>query len=79
MGGSRHKGRHGSNDANFSTAILVNFLRGHETFFGFAGFHSQANTRPASRPPSDLPVPPTWGQGRGGTTWPASSILFSSF
>jgi hypothetical protein len=28
------------------------FFNPYETFFGFPGFHSQANTQPASHPPS---------------------------
>src|SRR5271168_1505337 len=42
----------------------MHFLRGSETFLGFGGFHRQANTRPASRPPSDLPVPLKGDNGR---------------
>jgi hypothetical protein len=32
--------------------ILVNFLKFAVTFFAFEEFHTQANTRPISRPPS---------------------------
>jgi hypothetical protein len=48
------------------------FFGERETFFGGMGLHRQANTRPASRPPSGWPDIPRKGNTRGGTTWPAS-------
>src|SRR5262245_45835640 len=51
---------------------------GRETFFGRAGLHSQANTRPAARPPSGQSDIPRKGNLGGGTTWPASPFYFQS-
>src|SRR5271170_7581274 len=56
--------RHGRCACKVSALILVNFCAALETFFILHGFHRQANTRPAGRPPSDLPVPLKGVNGR---------------
>src|SRR5579863_2402493 len=48
------------------------FFRERETFLEGMGLHTQANTRPAARPPSGQSDIPRKGNLGGGTTWPAS-------
>src|SRR3984885_1157578 len=52
------------------------FFGERETFFGGPVLHSQANTRPAARPPSGQSDIPRKGNLGGGTTWPASPFYF---
>ena len=52
------------------------FFGERETFFGGMGLHTQANTRPAARPPSGQSDIPRKGNLGGGTTWPASPFYF---
>src|ERR1700744_898918 len=54
------------------------FFGERETFFGGSGLHTQANTRPAARPPSGQSDIPRKGNLGGGTTWPASPIFFQT-
>src|ERR1700687_1937016 len=58
----------------FSTVILATFFLSSGTFFSLPGLYRQANTRPASYPPSDRPDAPQGENKGGGTTWPASLI-----
>ncbi len=57
--------------------ILLTFFWGTRNFFRRKGLHTQANTRPAARPPSGQSDIPRKGNLGGGTTWPASPFYFN--
>src|ERR1700684_2909302 len=61
-----------------SRRILLTFFWGTRNFFRGKGLHTQANTRPAARPPSGQSDIPRKGNLGGGTTWPASPIFFQT-
>jgi hypothetical protein len=56
--------------ALISTVILATFLGFSGTFFRIPGLYRQANTRPASRPPSDWPGSPRGERREAGRPGP---------
>src|ERR1700722_10741017 len=75
IGAQVRRARHrlGPASGNSGRGGFYSFFFGErETFFGGMGLHTQANTRPAARPPSGQSDIPRKGNLGGGTTWPAS-------
>ena len=60
----------------YTEKSVVFFLGLTVTFFGFAGFNKQANTRPVKPPSVRLAGFPERGIWGGGKTWPASLLFF---
>src|SRR3984957_20932354 len=81
IGAQVRRARHrlGPASGNSGRGGFYSFFFGErETFFGGMGLHTQANTRPAARPPSGQSDIPRKGNLGGGTTWPASPIFFQT-
>src|ERR1700722_1932682 len=79
IGAQVRRARHrlGPASGNSGRGGFYSFFFGErETFFQRNGLHTQANTRPAARPPSGQSDIPRKGNLGGGTTWPASPFYF---